>query len=89
MDEIYLKAGKEPPAALICLSDVKDWLVFELNLGHEKGKEKGISLGNLMLKFDILEEDDAREIEEQRLLVEMSQPKRKKKHHHHHEKSKK
>ena len=35
-----------------------------------------------MLKFDILEEDDAREIEEQRLLVEMSQPKKKKRHTH-------
>jgi len=80
--EIFLKAGKEPPAALISVNEVSEWIIQELNLGKEKGKTKSYTLGNLCFKFGILDEDDAREIEEARLLMEASQP-RKKKHHHH------
>jgi len=38
VDEIYLKAGKEPPSAVVALGDIVEWVNYELNLGSEKGK---------------------------------------------------
>jgi len=54
-----------------------------VNLGIKKGQKKHVQMSALMVKFDVLDEEDAKEIEEQRLMVAATMPKKKKHHHHH------
>jgi len=86
VDEIYLRSDKEPTASLT-LEDIKDWLLSEVNMGVKKGEKKHVSLYEFMMKFDVLDEEDARELEEASRLMSASKPTpNKKKHHHHHHK---
>ena len=77
-DEIFLKAEKEPTAHLI-QEEFVAWVCAECNFGIKKGQVKKIGLPMLMLKFDVIEEDDAKDLEHQRLLVIADKPVKKSK----------
>ena len=85
-DEIFLKADKEP-VSFVTRDEFVAWFMDECNFGTKKGQLKAIGMAKLMLKFDVLDEEDAEEIEQQRLMKLASAPvskvKRKTNHGHH------
>ncbi|GMH80002.1 hypothetical protein TrVE_jg6324 [Triparma verrucosa] len=93
-DEIFLKADREPTLP-IKKSEFVGWVHSEVNFGQKKGQLKKITLPQLMLKFDVIEEDDAKDLEQDRLLKIASKPAkvkkkdRKKSHHAGHRKDSK
>jgi Ca2+-binding EF-hand superfamily protein len=81
VDEIFLKNDKEPTVQ-ITLKEFETWVMEELNMGIKKGQKKHVQMSAVMVKFDVLDEEDAKEIEEKRLLASAQQNKGKKGHHH-------
>jgi hypothetical protein len=93
VDEIYLRNDKEPKASLT-IAEFQDWVFDELNLGEKKGQRRNITMPKVMVKFDVLDAEDEKEIEEARLLAIANSPVKPSKHKHrksnaaHHERKK-
>ena len=66
----------------VTLKEFETWVMEELNMGIKKGQKKHVQMSAVMVKFDVLDEEDAKEIEEKRLLASAQQNKGKKGHHH-------
>lgn len=85
VDEIFLKFDREP-SQVVKLDEFVEWFMEEGNFGIKRGQLKKITMHALMVKFDVLDEEDAKEIEQQRLLMIANQPvkaNQKKKHSKH------
>ena len=84
-DEVFLLAEVEPSIGKITAEHLKAWVTKELNLGTKKGEVKFLTQTGVLVSFDLLEDADAKEIEENRMLmgggVKLG---KNKKHHHHH-----
>jgi hypothetical protein len=87
VDEIFLKFDREP-TQMIKVDEFVDWFMEEGNFGIKRGQLKKVTMHDFMSKNDILDEEDAREIEQKRLLMIANAPvkanKKKKRHSTHH-----
>ena len=87
VDEIFLKFDRQP-TQMIKVDEFVDWFMEEGNFGIKRGQLKKVTMHDFMSKNDILDEEDAREIEQKRLLMIANAPvkanKKKKRHSTHH-----
>ncbi len=85
VDEMYLSSDVEPTSK-IQSEHFKEWVTKENNFGIKKGQTKKIEITGVMVKYDVLDADDAKEIEQAKALMKPTEPKKKKKrksHVHH------